>query len=404
MRTLEPNKVYAFQDLGLPTSTVRGAGITDLLLDLPMAPNLYAPEQASAEVLLDLNYGAGFGSGSVLNVEINGKFIHGINLANEAGGAFRGYRIPVPLRDFVGGANRITFAVHMRAPRKDNCSGFSGRFLEMTVFGTSSLRLPPAAHMTLQPDLDLFGRTGFPYVGAGTASEVWVSRPELIGAAWTVTGRIAQSARHPLTESVYRVGGAPPKGPSLQIAETKALSPTLFAATMQDVGDQKRVPYGIFSIIPGKAAPSILQDMFGLPSPEADPSRRPVTGYVRQTGDLGRNAVMSAVRAESGEAATTTVITADTPALLASAIERLVQPEYWGRATGDFMIWRDTQESISTVRLSPRFTIGDSQDTTLTLRLYVSQHPWWWLGGVAGALVLLSGLSVWILARRKKAN
>ncbi len=403
-RTLEPDRIYTFQDLGLASSTVRGTGITDLLLDLPMAPNLYAPEQAAADLLLDLNYGAGFGAGSVLNVEVNGKFVHGIALNNAAGAAFRGYRIPVPLRDFVGGANRITFSVHMRADRKDRCVGASGRYLEMTVYGTSTLRLPPAAHMTLQPDLDLFGRTGFPYVGAGKAAEVWVSQPELVGAAWTVAARLAQSARHPLTDAVYRVGGAPPKGPSLQIAEAKALSPALFAGAMQDVTDQKRVPYGLFSVIPSAKAPGVWQDMLGLPKPEADPAQRPVTGYVRQSGELGRNAVMTAVRAESGEAATTTVITADTPAQLALAVDKLVQPEYWGRAAGDFMMWRDTQESISTLRLSPRFSIGDGQDKMLSLRLYVSQHPWWWLGGAAAVLVLLSALSVWILARRKKAG
>lgn len=403
-RTLNPDRIYAFQDLGLPSTTVRGAGVTDLLLDLPMAPNLYAPEQANAELMLDLNYGAGFGPGSVLNVEVNGKFVHGISLANENGAAFRGYRIPVPLRDFVGGANRITFSVHMRSQRKDMCAGTSGRYLEMTVFGTSSLRLPPAARMTLQPDLDLFGRTGFPYVGAGKASEVWVSRSELVGAAWTMAARLAQSARHPLSEATWRVGGAPPKGASLQIADAKALSPALFASAMQDIGDQKRVPYGLFSAIPSAKAPSLWEDMLGLPRAEADPAQRPVTGYVRQTGELGRNAVMTAVRAESGEAATTTVITADTPAQLASAVDKLVQPEVWGRAAGDFMMWQDTPESISTVRLSPRFAIGDGQDKMLSLRLYVSQHPWGWLAGAAAALILLSGLSVWILARRKKAG
>ena len=106
------------------------------------------------------------------------------------------------------------------------------------------------------------------------------------------------------------------------------------------------------------------------------------------------------MRAESGEAATT-VIAADTPAVLASAIDRPVRPEYRGRATGDFMMWQ-TQDSISTLRLSPRFSIGDGHDKVLNPRSYISQRPWWWLGGAAAAPVPLSAPSVWILARRKE--
>ena len=70
-KTLQPDRIYGFEELGVPTTTLSGNGTQKVTLNLPMPPDLYAPEQAALDMLLDLNYGAGTGAGSVINVDIS---------------------------------------------------------------------------------------------------------------------------------------------------------------------------------------------------------------------------------------------------------------------------------------------------------------------------------------------
>ncbi len=365
-----------------------------------MPPDLYAPENANVELLLDLGYGAGIGPGSVINVEVNGKFLHAIGLSVEAGSEFRGYRIPVPLRDLVGGKNHIDFNVIMHPLRKDRCVGASGRHLATTLFGTSSVQIPPASHVAAQPDLDLMARTGFPYANNGQAPvTVWLSDASLIGAGWSLVGRLAEVADHPLPHLQFAIGGEPPHGPAILIGEAKSLPQRIFAGAVQAFGQSHRVPYRAFDSPQGAEAPGLFDHLWPGSKPDLPTEARP-QGDIEQTNELGDNLILTAVPADDGHG-TITVITAAGRDQLIAGVPQLISAQYWGQAKGDFMLWKgDRPEQVITLRLSPRYQIG-SAPTFMSLRFHISQHPWWWLGGTILLLVVLSGLTVWLLARRR---
>lgn len=398
-RALQPGHIYSFEELGIPTTTLWGVGRQQVALDLPLPPDLYAPENASVDVLLDLDYAAGMGSGSVLNVDVNGKFLHGIALSNEAGSAFRDYRISVPLRDLVGGKNQIGFSVIMRPVRKDKCVGASGRHLATTLHGTSSVSIPEASHVAAQPDLDLMVRTGFPYSAATGPTTVWVSDASLLGAGWSLAGRLAQASGGPLPQLQFAIGGEPPHGPALLIGEAKSLPPRLFQGAMQAFGETHRMPYSSFDSPQGAEAPGLFDRLWPFGDKPSKPASPLPAGAVEQSNDLGDTVILTAVRTDDGHG-TTTIVTAGTRDRLAAGVQELVSPQYWGQARGDFMLWKGKPEQVVTLRLSPRYQIG-SAPAMMSLRFYVSRHPWWWLLGSVIVLVSLTGLTVWLLSRRR---
>lgn len=398
-RALQPGHIYSFEELGIPTTTLVGVGRQQAMLELPLPPDLYAPENANVDLLLDLDYAAGMGAGSVLNVDVNGKFLHGIALSNENGSAFRDYRISVPLRDLVGGKNQIGFSVIMRPIRKDKCVGASGRHLATTLSGTSSVSIPEASHVAAQPDLDLMARTGFPFSVATTPTTLWVSDASLLGAGWTLAGRLAQASGGPLPQLQFAVGGEPPHGPALLIGEAKSLPPRLFQGAMQAFGEAHRMPYSSFDSPQGAEAPGLFDRIWPFGDKPRKPGSPLPAGSVEQSNDLGDNVILTAVRADDGHG-TTTIVTAGNRDRLAAGVQELVSPQYWGQARGDFMLWKGKPDQVTTLRLSPRYQIG-SAPAMMGLRFYVSQHPWWWLGGSVIVLVGLASLTVWLLARRR---
>jgi hypothetical protein len=146
--------------------------------------------------------------------------------------------------------------------------------------------------------------------------------------------------------------------------------------------------------------PGILDRLLPLKAEARMPDAPTPGGAVEQVNSLGNNVVLTAVRSDNNANGTTTVVTAASRPRLMEGMQQLVSAAYWGQARGDFMVWRGKPDSVVTLRLSPRFQTA-AEPPMMNLRFYISQHPWWWLGASVLVLMALSGLTVWLLSRRR---
>ena len=76
--TLTPGESYSFQDMGDGGAEYRGETATTKRVEFNLPADFYVPENATVTLLLDFAYGAEFGQGSMMNVLINGKLVHGL--------------------------------------------------------------------------------------------------------------------------------------------------------------------------------------------------------------------------------------------------------------------------------------------------------------------------------------
>ena len=173
---MRPAETYRFSDLGFATKTVRGSVPVRFKLNFTLEPDLYEPESANVELLLNFAYGANLRADSATSIYLNGEFNQAIRLDNQNGAVLRDYRIYIPLRDFRPGSNQLTFEVVMVpliTSVGTKCEQQRVNNLLFTLFDSSRIIMPLADHYTAQPDLSLFVHTGFPYsgdYGADTAS------------------------------------------------------------------------------------------------------------------------------------------------------------------------------------------------------------------------------------------
>ena len=207
-RVLGADRRYTFATLGFADAAFRGAGAHTARLNLQVPADYYPEESAEVELLVDLAYGAGMGPGSVMNVTVNDRFVHGRPLEDKNGVAYRDYRIVLPARALVPGVNTVRFDFSLRPEvASGECVSVDGDHLVAQIGGSSRIVMPPFASAALQPDLGLLRTTGYPYFSTDGKLEprLVVSSAAEVGSALTLLGKLAQ------------VAGAPQEGWMLQV-------------------------------------------------------------------------------------------------------------------------------------------------------------------------------------------
>ena len=138
-RFLQAGKTYAFSALGTMDTHLQGMGTRKIRVNLPVGADYYTHESAQAQLLLDFGYGAGLGEGSILNLYLNGEYIHGLGLNQPGGAVFRGYRINLPGRKLLPGNNLLEFEFTLRSPTlSGECRTIPGNHLLAQVLGQGS--------------------------------------------------------------------------------------------------------------------------------------------------------------------------------------------------------------------------------------------------------------------------
>jgi cellulose synthase operon protein B len=403
------NTTYSFNALGVSTTTIQGSGKNRITVPLPLPGDYYTSENAQAALLLNFAYSAAMGAGSVINIRLNGEFIQGIFFNNTNGQRFTGYRLNVPVRLLRPGSNTLDFDVsthpfHVGA----ECTSQRGDDLFVQVMGSSTIRLPPAGHAAVLPDLVRLAAAGFPYVaGDGSAAgKIYVSSPELAGAALTLIGKMAQTVRGPVSGWEIIVAPATAiKGQAIVLATADQLSPDYYAELSTAVARTKRWPYHALQDLrtvsnqPGLTLGNLWSAIFGRAAP---PAQFPATESLTQRSALGDLGVLFTLRNPHGAGDDTlTILTADTNAILAHRVHALVQPELWSQMRGDLLAWRTPDAPVFTMAVADHYVVG-KEDPWLLLRLTVSTNPLYWLAAAALAAALATAAAFILLGLRRK--
>ncbi|NBC95290.1 MAG: hypothetical protein GVY27_02925, partial [Deinococcus-Thermus bacterium] len=247
---VEPETVYAFDDFGFDTTTVRGSATARLSVGFDAPADLFVDEEAEAVLALDFAYGAGMRDDSVLNVLVNDTFYRAIPLDQASGALLPGYRVAVPGRAFGPGGNQVRFDVEM-VPRESGDCGtglrLDDRNLVFSLQETSSIAFPPAARFVRLPDFDLLERTGFPYTAPNSESyavRLTDTGSETLAAAWTFLAKLAQANRSLSVDADFAFGAPTGDRHALVFGPVEAIPGGLRSAAELQLGPPHAVPQG----------------------------------------------------------------------------------------------------------------------------------------------------------------
>ena len=399
--------LYTFKALGSDSALLAGIGSRKMAVQLPVPANYYTIEGAKAEMLVDFGYGAGMGPGSVMNVLLNGEYIHGLLLDNPNGAAFQSYRISLPARRLRPGRNNVEFDFNLRPQMGGgDCSQVKGRHLMAQILGTSTFEMPQGGAEAIQPNLALFTDTSFPYATPSVQEPkiLRITDEAMLGSALTVIGKLAQVSQARLDGWLIAVGrDFHDKGNTIILATPELLPPDLFASWSMALGRTSKWTYRSLNDMretKTELSDGLLEHLF-----QDNAQQKPdlLRGSITQTGSLGSLGVMAAFRNPfDAQATTITLITASDNDILRARIDELVQGEIWNQIAGHLAVWKGLTGTVTTMQVADNFEVG-SNDRWLLIRLILSQNPWYWLSAVLGViLVAVVSARILLVRRRRK--
>lgn len=389
---LQADTIYNFKSLGMNTTSVVGDGIKRVSLNLPIKPDFYTHENARIDFALDFGYGAGLGEGSVMNVYLNGEFIHGMAMNETNGAAFRNYRVSVPSRKLLAGTNVIDFEFSLRTPTvPGECRSISGSHLIAQILESSTVTLPKAGNATVQPNLAAFAGTAYPYISPTDVepTHLVITSRAMIGSGLTLIAKLAQVAQVPSEQLVLTIGKPNElSGHTLILGTPNELTDDIYQVWFKALGNSYRWPYRMLNDLRNSFADGQF-DMALLNHP-------PITrSYVTQDKGLNSLGVMVAMQNPLDEAVSTlTLMVAETPEILDQRIHSLIRPQIWGQLRGDFVVWQDIEDDVIAMQLASPYEIGDKGSIHF-VSLNLSNNPWYWLFG----LLILVMILAWIAKR-----
>ncbi|WP_137168046.1 cellulose biosynthesis cyclic di-GMP-binding regulatory protein BcsB [Salinimonas lutimaris] len=395
---LQPGNEYTFAQMGEGNNIMRGEDDFAKEVQLVLPADFYVPESASMTLNLDFGYGAAMGPGSMMNILVNGELVHGRPLNNENGESYRKYQLRIPARHLHGGINTLEFLVSMRSPiTGEPCDDISGSHLLFQLRNTSSVVLPEAGQVARLPDLGLFSETGYPFASQDISRPIgmYLTDPQMQSAALTLAGKLAQTAGTLLPNLELIQGVRDTLTDNAIVLGTPDSLPADFAQT-----------YGV-SVAATKQWPYRLQNELHnrIHTLSDDKSHRPLTthGTTTQQSSLGEMAVLVAQRNPRTEQGSLYIVAAQDSRLLTARIDDLVSLGLWGQLAGDFFSWQDRRAPLLAMQVAEKFEAGNPDDHWLSLRIWLSNNPWYWLIGVVLLVGLIMYIAVQLLRRRNKA-
>ncbi|WP_200284234.1 cellulose biosynthesis cyclic di-GMP-binding regulatory protein BcsB [Rhabdochromatium marinum] len=430
----------SFADLGVPTTTMTSpmapatlfpdANGKNVSVDLPTSLGLdfwvpagFFPGRTQYGTLtLNYGYGARMREDSVLNLSLNGLFLRAIPLNQPAGSVDVGYEVRFPTELLRAGQNRLELSPMLAPSHAGECEFRHGNNLLLTVYGDSTLRLPPGPRMATLPDLDLLARAGFPWLrapaGDNLAVQLTDTTPEITSAAWTLLARMAQIKGSPLYH--LDIGQQPDSQgrERLVIGPVDALDSELRAAapiSWQD--DAVWIDYPVLTaVMPAEPLGGWAERALARVQRWIDPPAGALDQLNVRAGFTGlgtpkpppgtllgdQSALLSFESPrEAGKAVL--LLTARTPELLVEHTARLVQPDFWYNLKGDLVLWETSEQSLLSRPPQRTFTVGQVSTVTWLTHL-VTTYPAALITVTLTLLILLASLLFMVIGRFRRRH
>ncbi len=278
------------------------------------------------------------------------------------GGARSAIGIPARLLQIGANALEITFPVA------------TGGGLQ--IYSDSTMALPPWKHQPTLPDLYIFSRTVYPWIGQPDGSELFVylagGSTEAVESTWTLMAKLAQVSNTMFYAAEYSAGGDLSQlnrerrhvivvGDIDSIPEAYRVGmPKDVFRELEEVFENKEpVRKGINL----KDVIMMLVEKFREKTGEttAAASQPDLPKPVLPAEDRQQRGFLGAFPPKEKEHGWVLMMAAQTPDLLRQRTDQLVMPEFWQHLKGGSVFWYDTPESLR-VYSAPVPTIKTEQE------------------------------------------
>lgn len=184
----------------------------------------------TAQVNLDLNggYAPGLSAEAKIVIRVNNRIAVGSNLGRSSGALFKNRQISFPLGMLQPGLNTISLEAQLPGLKEEACTPMRDakarqRFL---LLDSSTLVIPPIAHVALSPNLAVTATGAFPYAVLVHPPKLILPQtdPNTIAAAATIVARMAVSANRAIDFKVTTHVPARADAPAMLVGPSAAFS------------------------------------------------------------------------------------------------------------------------------------------------------------------------------------
>ena len=409
-----PGEKYAFQTLGFETYTFRGMNPGSKSIDLRVPSHFLAKSNDFFWVSLHMAYGSGMRKDSVLNVFFNGRYISSIFLENPQGGIFRNYRIPIPAYQMKRGRNSLTFSPALTPLITGWCEYIQTENLLLTIFGDSSLELPPMASWVDMPRMELFFQDGFPFTRwpDGRETVVFLAEKSLntLSAALNVLAIASQKVGYPAYG--VRFSFDPPKDGNKEVVVVGPVSQIpqdyLNAAPVK-ISKDGFISYPQMQVLDPDPrgedswARRLLNRFFSPPATET-PGTPAWAVFSRQVSGLGsERALLSQFRSPHQMGRSVLLLSALSSRELLQGAVMMWEPLVQGRIGGDLAILElpSPDMKVASAQMGSKYYVGE-RGSVSRVSSFLYTYPWLFLALLVLAFLILAYAIYHLLKRQRR--
>jgi hypothetical protein len=396
-QSIIPGNTYEFSELDFQDIFMNlSDSVSKLELHLP--PDIYSTEDSNIKLNLNLAYGAAFRNDSVINISLNGVFMHAIHLKELEGAHYQNYLISLPLNSFRPGQNTLTFKYILTPSKTTQCGYVQLDNLVAKIYSNSTISIPEAGKAANLPDLDLLERTGYPLIKNASAKDTVFKlldkSSDTILTAWQLITTLAVYEQVPVFDINITQGDIPDKANIALIGKLDKNSQSLkiFEQAPVQLTGKNQFAYTFKehqSIQEESDMQWIERQLFGNQSPPPIVKTENKNALITQTGDLGDEYLMMSYPSQNGKGVVLALLS-EANNSLHTGFSEMLSGGLWNELQGNVFIWNKNKQ-FHWLQEGNIITVGDGNFRLVMIK-HFSDYPWQWLSIV----VLLVLLVAWV--------